>query len=242
MRNMNHLFLAVKESSWIVVVRLSLHEDIPVMMLLGEKSVACYDSERKTLRCDDCMLLIDEGDDGRCRVCEEYRQTLNLLLDQQQNSKTVNFMNYELQTMPNGGCRCLQIMFISFVHYTPAQSSSNKLCFLKCEEELSGNFQMPLSVMINGDMSWEATVLGTKLLPSSEMFSSLPQVVRAVTDIETALNFVDCCSICVGNPDEKYEPLVSCRNGKFMDSSGKSFTALRHSYYDVTRREKCGML
>ena len=84
---------------------------------------------------------------------------------------------------------------------------------------------MPLSVTINGDMSWEATVLGTKLLPSSETFSSLPQVVRVVADIETVLNFVNSCSVCVGNPDEKYEPLVSCSKGKFMDSSGKAFVA-----------------
>ena len=80
--------------------------------------MACYDSERKTIQCDDCVFLIDEADADRCRVCEEYRQTLNHLLDQQQNSKTVIFMSYELQTMPvvpNGGCRRLQKMYISFV-------------------------------------------------------------------------------------------------------------------------------
>ena len=73
---------------------------------------------------------------------------------------------------------------------------------------------------INTDMSWEASVQGHKLLSRCDMFSSLPQVVRTVSDIKTVLHYVDSCSICMGNGDEKFEPLVSSRKGNFMDTSG----------------------
>jgi len=89
---------------------------------------------------------------------------------------------------------------------------------LKCEEGSSGDIHIPLVVTVNVDLPWEATVLGTKLLPCSSVFLSLPQVIGTVTDIEAVLNFVDSCSLCVGNPDEKFGRLVS---GRFMDIDGK---------------------
>ena len=41
-----------------------------------------------------------------------------------------------------------------------------------------------------------------------------------VSDIKTVLHYVDSCSICMGNGDEKFKPLVSSRKGNFMDTSG----------------------
>ena len=79
--------------------------------------------------------------------------------------------------------------------------SSSRLCFVKCEEDTSGNFQLSLSVTINADMSWEASAQGHKLLSSCDVFLSLPQDVRTVSDIKTVLHYVDSCSICMGNDD-----------------------------------------
>ena len=98
--------------------------------------------------------------------------------------------------------------------------SSSRECFVKCDEDTSSNFQVSLSVTINADMSWEASVHGHKLLSSCGVFSSLPQVVRTVSDIKAVLHCLNSYSICVGNDDEKFEPLVSSRKGNFMDSSG----------------------
>ena len=103
---------------------------------------------------------------------------------------------------------------------TPSTQSSNRQCFIKCEEDKSGNFQLSLSVTINTNMSWEASVQSHKLLSSCDVFSSLPQVVQTVSDMKTVLHYVDSCAICIGNNDEKFEPLVSSRKGNFMDSSG----------------------
>jgi len=91
-------------------------------------------------------------------------------------------------------------------------------CFLKCEEESSGDIHTPLAVTVNVDLSWEATILG---LPCSIVFSSLPQVIKSVPDVEAILEFVDSCTLCVGNADEKFGLLVSSREGRFMDISGE---------------------
>ena len=76
---------------------------------------------------------------------------------------------------------------------TPELSSSSRLSFLKCEEGLSGDIQTPFPA------------------------------IRAMSEIETVLKYINSCSICVGNDDERFKLLVLHREGKFMDSNGKAF-------------------
>ena len=40
------------------------------------------------------------------------------------------------------------------------------------------------------------------------------------------LRFTNTCSICMGNDDNKFKPLVTSRKGKFMDSSGRDLRYL----------------
>jgi len=123
----------------------------------------------------------------------------------------------------------------------PRTYSSSRLSFLKCEEGLSGGIQTPLSVTVNADLSWEATVLGYKLLPNSDVFSALPPVIRAVPDIEAVLKYINSCSICAGNDDKRFKPLVSYREGKFIDSNGK-LRCIKNHCYDISRREESSLL
>ena len=103
---------------------------------------------------------------------------------------------------------------------TPPTQSSSKECLVKCNEDGSGNFEVSISVAVNADMSWEANVLGHKLLSSCGVFSSLPKIIQTVSHFKTVLHFTESCSICMGNDDNKFEPLVTSRKGNFMDSSG----------------------
>ena len=57
------------------------------------------------------------------------------------------------------------------------------------------------------------------------MFSALPPVIRAMSDIEAVLKYINSC---VGNDDdERFKPLVSYREGKRRDSNGKVLIILR---------------
>ena len=183
---------------------------------------------------------------------------------------SINELSCRLQTMavvPKGEYNYVHVkllvlsLFLIILGWItlPTQSSCRQ-CFVRCEEDILGNFQVSLSVTINPDMSWEASVQGHKLLPSCGVFSSLPQVVRTVSDIKTVLHYVDSCCICVGNDDEKFEPLVSSRKGNFMDSSGmlclncnvlsyQNYCVVgtsRVAYYDserkTIRRDDCTLL
>ena len=46
----------------------------------GTNRVAYYDLRRKTIRCDDCALMISGENTKRCKSCEKYRQTLNRMV------------------------------------------------------------------------------------------------------------------------------------------------------------------
>ena len=113
---------------------------------------------------------------------------------------------------------------------------------MKCEESTSGDFQISMSLVVNIDMSWEVTVLGSKLPSSCAILSSLPQIIGSMSHIKSILAYVDSCSVCIGNNDEKFHSLVTSRDGDFMDSSGMIWLLLVH-YYKFTIREKsCSVL
>jgi len=60
-----------------------------------------------------------------------------------------------------------------------------------------------------------------KMLPSSlHFFSTLPQVLCSVIDVQRVIEFVATCFLCRGQDDERYISLISERKGKFMDATG----------------------
>ena len=52
------------------------------------------------------------------------------------------------------------------------------------------------------------------------MPSTLPQTIAFMTDLKQVIDFIDACSVCIGNNDQKYAPLVIARKGNFMDVTG----------------------
>ena len=75
------------------------------------------------------------------------------------------------------------------------------------------------SVAIHDDLSWNVYIYN-KLSPSDEVSVSLPETITSMTNLKQVIDFIDACSVCTGNNDEKYMPLVIARKGNFMDISG----------------------
>jgi len=46
------------------------------------------------------------------------------------------------------------------------------------------------------------------------------QTIGSMSHMKTILDYVDSCSVCEGNYDEKYHSLITSRDGDFKDSSG----------------------
>lgn len=79
-----------------------------------------------------------------------------------------------------------------------------------------------LSLCISGDFGWTLYVHGVAVDSSSPIMASASPLLESVSQVASILSFVDSCTVCCGNPDDKYLPLVKSRKGKgkFFGASG----------------------
>lgn len=94
-----------------------------------------------------------------------------------------------------------------------------------------GNVCLTRSLVIHQDCSWQVQTEGKRLTCSSSMLSVLPQVVSSVADVQNIITFIDSCTTCAGNDDEKFTPLIAARKGAFMDASGNLFVIMHEGQY-----------
>ena len=76
------------------------------------------------------------------------------------------------------------------------------------------------SLTIRESFSWFVTLSG-HVLPTSAL-AEFDDKLSTVCGVHEVLSYLDSCTLCVGNPDEKYVCLSEARKGVFMDSSGKN--------------------
>ena len=79
-----------------------------------------------------------------------------------------------------------------------------------------GSLIVAASVTIHEGFSWQVQ-MQDRIIPPQQFYSVDLTSVSAISNLITTVNSR---SICCGNPDEKFLPLVKARKGKFMDSSG----------------------
>ena len=87
MKSLNHLFHLEKEILWIAVVCTYVYTVNCNYCMIGTNRVAYYDSGRRTIRCDNCALLVSGKNAKRCGSCDQYRQTLNRMVYRYQHSE-----------------------------------------------------------------------------------------------------------------------------------------------------------
>ena len=76
---------------------------------------------------------------------------------------------------------------------------------------------------IEESMEWTIYVWSKKLDPSSyPMLRTHPLKIRCVNDVLSILKTVDGSTICMGNNDEKDDPIVNGHKGIFNDAMGKA--------------------
>lgn len=83
-----------------------------------------------------------------------------------------------------------------------------------------GDVRLTRSLVINQDCSWQVQTEGKRLTCSSLPLSGLPQSACSAADVQSIIAFVASCTLCPGNNDEKFTPLIAPRKGNFMNSSG----------------------
>jgi len=81
--------------------------------------------------------------------------------------------------------------------------------------------QCSLTLEVLNDLSWLLQLPSGQISPStSPVLEQLPQHVTSVSNLRAILVFLDRCSICEGNPDPKFAPVVAHNKGIFKDRNG----------------------
>lgn len=80
------------------------------------------------------------------------------------------------------------------------------------------------------DFSWFASAFSQKL-PRATL-TGFPDRMLTLASLQEVVNFLGSCSLCVGNPDDKYKCLIEVRKGLFMDPAG-SYALCSHNRYTL---------
>ena len=106
--------------------------------------------------------------------------------------------------------------------------ATGQLFFSKVEGAAIADPQISISMIICIDLSWHARVHGHTLHASCPPLSSLPQTITSVDNVRRVLKYLKSCTVCIGNSDDKYIPLIWPRKGNFMISILVSLISSSH--------------
>ena len=79
-----------------------------------------------------------------------------------------------------------------------------------------------LDLEIQQDLLWKVYVKGRTIDANSftQCRSMLPYHANSLANVQRIFEFINSCSICCGNSDKKFQPLIDQRKGEFMNISG----------------------
>ena len=76
------------------------------------------------------------------------------------------------------------------------------------------------TLVVQQDFSWAVHVEGKQLNYHAPQLSTMPQLVVSIANIRDVITYLDSCTLCCGNEDDKYTALVEPRKGSFMNAAG----------------------
>ena len=74
---------------------------------------------------------------------------------------------------------------------------------------------------ITDELKWFLHIASTCLPSVSNIFQQLPSFVTSLQDIKSIVTYINTCSVCKGNGDPKFTPLVAKCKGVLKDRSGE---------------------
>lgn len=82
------------------------------------------------------------------------------------------------------------------------------------------NGQDVFTLEITDELKWFVHIASNCLPSISNIFHHLPSSVTSLQDIKSIVTYINTCSVCKGNRDPKFTPLVAKCKGVFKDRSG----------------------
>ena len=102
----------------------------------------------------------------------------------------------------------------------PAKLQADKLQLIRFGQQQPKSSFM---IEVSEDLKWSLQLPCEQLSPGTSLFlKHLPECVATLLDLRSILTFLDQCTVCQGNPDPKFAPIVAHSKGIFRDRSGES--------------------
>ena len=103
--------------------------------------------------------------------------------------------------------------------FVPGKLQPDRLQMVKM-----GQPQTVFTVEILNEMKWLIQLpSGCLSQENSPVLKNLPRRVTTLNDLIAILNFLDQCTVCKGNSNPKFAPIVAQHKGIFKDRTGKLF-------------------
>ena len=81
--------------------------------------------------------------------------------------------------------------------------------------------KIDFTVIIDKSLAWKLFFFDQRLeADRCPVFVNIPPIVTSPTDVVKLLSAIDSSAVCIGNPDEKFLPLVKRHQGHFVNSTG----------------------
>jgi len=125
-------------------------------------------------------------------------------------SLTVKSLSQLQQRLQNA--RCIDGWFV-----LPSDVSCKSLKLVKISD------QVVYTVEICEDLQWSVCLPNSRLSLGAKIFQGkdLPLIITSISDLQKLLLFLSRCTICCGNADTKFAPVVAKCKGIFKDKTGQ---------------------
>ena len=78
------------------------------------------------------------------------------------------------------------------------------------------------TIVIKQDLTWQVYYHLTRIEPDNAALQNIPTVITCMENISRLTSTISASKCCIGNPDEKFTPVLSCHElGEFKDRSGE---------------------
>ena len=91
--------------------------------------------------------------------------------------------------------------------------------------------QIERGLVIKKDFTWNIHCKEFQIPPDSDLCSSIPYIISSLSSCKFALELIDSFTLCQGNADKKFAPLVEQRKGVFTNADGKLEYSVGCLYY-----------
>lgn len=101
-------------------------------------------------------------------------------------------------------------------------STSDQQLLFACIQVIAESTVITTSLTIYMNYSWQLCVQGNTINLANYQHDSNPTFLNTVCAVQNVIIFVNGCTICCGNADERFTVLAKSRKGKFLDALGMS--------------------